>query len=263
MEQVIQSHLLSPVSEAQILRNTVPLICIEHLKKSFNGNSVLNDFNLTVNKGENVVVMGKSGTGKSVLIQCIIGLLQPDAGVLTILGRNVAVLGKKELNKLRVRIGFLFQSAALYDSMTVRENIEFPLRRHEKLFDKINILRAVEEVLDSVGLLDAINKMPSELSGGMRKRVGLARTLILQPEIMLYDEPTTGLDPITSREISSLIRKVQQERKVTSVIISHDLACIEYTADRVVILKDGKNIIEGKYQALAQHSNPEIRAYFE
>ena len=205
---------------------------IKHLRKSFGKKKVLKDINLKLTKGENLVVLGKSGSGKSVLIKCIIGLITPDDGELVVLGKNIGELANKDLNELRKKIGFLFQSAALYDSMTVRENLEFPLRKLRLVRDgKLDEL--VKEALENVGLAEAIDKMPSELSGGMRKRIGLARTLILKPEIMLYDEPTTGLDPITSREISQLIMEVQKKYNTASIIITHDIACAKIIADRI------------------------------
>ncbi len=188
---------------------------IEHLKKSFGSNSVLKDINLKIEKGENLVVFGKSGSGKSVLIKCLVGLIEPDDGKVVLLGKDISELKDEELNILRKKVGFLFQSAALYDSMTVRENLEFPLR-DLKSKPKEEIDALVIEALKNVGLEAAIDKMPSELSGGMRKRVGLARTLILKPEIILYDEPTTGLDPITSKEISQLILEVQKKYNTAS-----------------------------------------------
>src|ERR1700761_880060 len=197
---------------------------IKHLRKSFGSNNVLNDVNLKINKGENLVIIGKSGSGKSVLIKCLVGLIEPDGGELFLFGKNIAGLKDGNLNILRKKVGFLFQSAALYDSMTVRENLEFPLRDLKlKSQEEIDIL--VMEVLRNVGLEEAIDKMPSELSGGMRKRVGLARTLILKPEIIFYDEPTTGLDPITSKEISKLILDVQKKYNTSSIIITHDVEC--------------------------------------
>src|ERR1700761_5369688 len=199
------------------------VIHIKGLKKSFGTKDVLKNINLDVKRGENVVILGKSGTGKSVTIQCIVGMLTPDQGEVTVFGDEVAAMREKQLKELRTKIGFLFQSGALYDSMTVRENLEFPLTRVLKLKDQAEIDHRVEEVLDGVGLLDAIDKMPSDLSGGMRKRAGLARTLIVKPEIMLYDEPTTGLDPATSREISKLILDMQKKYKTTSIIITHDM----------------------------------------
>jgi phospholipid/cholesterol/gamma-HCH transport system ATP-binding protein len=239
------------------------VIEIKHLKKSFGKNTVLKDINLEVKRGENVVVLGKSGQGKSVTIQCIVGMLIPDGGSLKVFGEEVAGLDDKELKALRMKIGFLFQSGALYDSMTVRENLEFPLTRVLKMDDQAEIDKRVEEVLDGVGLADAVDKMPSDLSGGMRKRAGLARTLIIKPEIMLYDEPTTGLDPITSREISELILNMQQKYKTTSIIITHDMECARITADRVVIMNDGEYIEEGTFDGLKKSKNKIVQAFFK
>ncbi len=237
------------------------VIEIEHLKKSFGSNQVLKDISLTLAKGENLVILGKSGTGKSVLIKCIVGLIMPDEGKLTALQKNILELNTKELNVLRKKIGFLFQSAALYDSMSVKENLEFPLRDLKKLKqDEINI--KVIEALQNVGLEEAINKMPSELSGGMRKRIGLARTLILNPEIMLYDEPTTGLDPITSKEISSLILEMQKKFNTASIIITHDIECARITANRVIVLNDGICYAEGTFKELEQSNDEKIRGFF-
>ena len=237
-------------------------IKIAHVKKSFGSNQILKDINLTVNKGESVVVLGKSGTGKSVLIKCIVGLIQPDEGELIILGKNIPQLNQEELDEVRKKIGFLFQSAALYDSMTVRENLEFPLKRHSDFKGKGDLKDIVEEALSNVGLLPAIDKMPSELSGGMRKRVGLARTLIMKPDIMLYDEPTTGLDPVTSKEISELILSMQEKYQTTSIIITHDIPCAKMTADRLVVLKDGVYAAEGSYEELENDKDPWIRSFF-
>ncbi len=238
------------------------IIHIKGLKKSFGLNDVLKNINLDVKKGENLVILGKSGTGKSVTIQCIVGMLTPDEGELSVFGEEVADLKERQLKELRMKIGFLFQGGALYDSMTVRENLEFPLTRVLKLKDQNEIDQRVEEVLDGVGLLDAIDKMPSDLSGGMRKRVGLARTLIIKPEIMLYDEPTTGLDPITSREISELILRMQKKYKTTSIIITHDMECASITADRVVVMKDGEYIAEGAFEALKKSKDEFVRSFF-
>lgn len=235
---------------------------ITDLKKSFKNNKVLNGINLKLQKGENLVVLGKSGTGKSVLIKCIVGLIDPDNGELKALGINISEQDEKGLNTLRKKIGFLFQSAALYDSMTVRENLAFPLRTNHSLTD-IEIEELVKDALENVGLLDAIDKMPTELSGGMRKRIGLARTLILKPEIMLYDEPTTGLDPITAKEISHLITDIRQKFNTASIIITHDIACAKIVADRIVVLKDGICSAEGTFEELQNSSDPDIRAYFE
>jgi phospholipid/cholesterol/gamma-HCH transport system ATP-binding protein len=239
------------------------VIEIKHLKKSFGSKNVLKDINLTVHRGENVVVLGRSGVGKSVTIQCIVGMLMPDHGTLKVSGKDVAVLDEKDLKELRMKIGFLFQSGALYDSMTVRENLEFPLTRVLQIKDRAEIDKRVEDVLDSVGLADAADKMPADLSGGMRKRAGLARTLIIKPEIMLYDEPTTGLDPITSREISELILSVQKKYKTTSIIITHDMECARITADRIVIMNDGEYIEEGSFKSLQKSKNNVVQSFFK
>ena len=212
---------------------------IEHLRKAFGSKIVLRDFCLTIPSGENFVVMGRSGIGKTILIKCIIGLVKTDGGILKVFGQDIALLNHHELDELRTRIGFVFQNSALYDSMTVRENLEFPLRRHrrKKISGKIEDL--VLEALRNVGLENAIDLMPSELSGGMRKRIGIARSLILKPEIVLYDEPTTGLDPITAEEITRLILSLQQKYETTSVIITHDVALAREAANHIVFLMDG------------------------
>jgi phospholipid/cholesterol/gamma-HCH transport system ATP-binding protein len=235
---------------------------ITHLKKSFGANEVLKDISLKIEKGENLVVLGKSGSGKSVLIKCLIGLLEPDEGKVVLLDKNVADLTDGELNTLRKKVGFLFQSAALYDSMTVRENLEFPLRDLKKK-NQEEIDTLVTETLKSVGLEDAIDKMPSELSGGMRKRVGLARTLILKPEIILYDEPTTGLDPITSKEISQLILDVQKKYNAASIIITHDIDCARITANRMVVIKEGACIAEGTFKELSESKDEWVNSFFK
>jgi len=235
---------------------------IEHLKKSFGTNHVLNDINLKIEKGENLVVFGKSGSGKSVLIKCLVGLIEPDEGTIILLGKNISDLKDEEINLLRKKIGFLFQSAALYDSMTVRENLEFPLRDlKSKPKEETRVL--VVEALKNVGLGDAIDKMPSELSGGMRKRVGLARTLILKPEIILYDEPTTGLDPITSKEISRLILDVQKKYNAASIIITHDVECARITANRMIVIKDGICVAQGTFKELSESKDKWVRSFFE
>jgi phospholipid/cholesterol/gamma-HCH transport system ATP-binding protein len=239
------------------------VIAIKGLKKSFGEKHVLKDINLEVKKSENVVILGRSGTGKSVTIQCIVGLLKQDEGSLKVLGDEVADMGDKELKQLRIKIGFLFQSGALYDSMTVRENLEFPLTRILKLTDQSDIDKRVEEALESVGLLDSIDKLPSDLSGGMRKRAGLARTIVVNPEIMLYDEPTTGLDPITSREISELILNIQKKNKTSSIIITHDMECARLASDRVVIMDDGKYIAEGTFESLHKSTNKIVAEFFK
>ena len=238
------------------------VIDIENMKLAFGQKEVLNDVSMKINRGENVVVLGKSGSGKSVLIKCLVRLIEADEGKIDILGQDVSTLDAKGLNELRKKVGFLFQSAALYDSMTVRENLEFPLRS-EKMESPDELNTRVEEALDNVGLLDAIDKMPSELSGGMRKRVGLARTLILKPEIMLYDEPTTGLDPITSREISKLMLEVQKKYNTSSIIITHDMECAKIVSNRVVILNEGVFIAEGTFEELSESKEEKIKAFFE
>jgi phospholipid/cholesterol/gamma-HCH transport system ATP-binding protein len=235
---------------------------IEHLSKSFGSNHVLKDINLKIEKGENLVVFGKSGSGKSVLIKCLVGLIQPDEGKVVLLGKTMSDLDDDELNALRKKVGFLFQSAALYDSMTVRENLEFPLR-DLKTKSKEETESLVIEVLKSVGLENAIDKIPSELSGGMRKRVGLARTLILKPELILYDEPTTGLDPITSKEISKLILDVQSKYQAASIIITHDVECARITSNRMVVIKDGVCFAQGTFKELSESKDEWVRSFFE
>lgn len=238
------------------------IINIRNLKKSFGDNVVLRDINLQVSRGETIVTLGRSGTGKSVTLKCIVRLLMPDAGDIFVLGQDIPDLSYSDLQEMRKRIGFIFQSGALYDSMTVRQNLEFPLVRHYELTrDEIN--SKVEEVLNSVGLIDAIDKMPSELSGGMRKRIGLARTLILKPEIMLYDEPTTGLDPETTREISYLIVKMQKEYNVTSIVVTHDMTCTKIVANRIFVLEDGIFSENGTYEELQKSQNSFVKSFFE
>ena len=239
------------------------VVKMEHLKKSFGNKLVLRDINMTVNKGENLVVLGKSGTGKSVLIKCIVGLIDPDEGDLIIFGQNISVLKNKELIEIRKKIGFLFQSGALYDSMSVRENLEFPLKRQLRSTTKEEMEVLVHEALENVGLSETIDMSTSELSGGMRKRLGLARTLILKPEIMLYDEPTTGLDPITSKEISSLILEVQKKYNTSSIIITHDIECAKLISNRVIVMKEGICEAEGSYSDLENSEDPWIRSFFE
>ncbi|MBS1686442.1 MAG: ATP-binding cassette domain-containing protein [Bacteroidetes bacterium] len=238
------------------------VVRIEHLSKAFGTHTVLKDINLHLSKGENLIVMGKSGTGKSVLIKCMVGLMEPDSGSICIFGQSVPDLDEKELNDVRKKIGFLFQSAALYDSMTVRENLEFPLR-DDKEIKSGERAKMVEEVLNNVGLLEAIDKMPSELSGGMRKRIGLARTLIQRPDIILYDEPTTGLDPITSREISHLIVDIQKKYGSAALIITHDLDCARITGNRVILLDEGLVIAEGSYDDLKDSNDERVRDFFK
>lgn len=251
-------------------KNTLPapssgketVICLENLKKTLGGNEILKDVNLNIFKGETLIILGKSGSGKSVTLKCIVGLMMPDSGKVRVLRNNVPDLDYYELQELRRRVGFIFQSGALYDSMSVRENLEFPLVRHEQL-SQDEVESRVREALSDVGLEDSIDKMPSELSGGMRKRIGLARTLILKPEIMLYDEPTTGLDPATSREISNLILKMQSKFKVTSVIVTHDMECARLTANRIVVLKKGVFTAEGSFSELQKSDDEFVRGFFE
>jgi phospholipid/cholesterol/gamma-HCH transport system ATP-binding protein len=236
---------------------------VENLNKSFGDNHVLRDFSMYLNRGENLAILGKSGSGKSVLIKCIINLIPMDTGRIMVLDKNIEELNPDELDNLRAKVGFLFQSNALYDSMTIRENLEFPLRRHwnaeqrEKGSEKV-----VMEVLNDVGLSHTIDMMPEELSGGMRKRIALARTLILQPSSILYDEPTTGLDPITAREISQLIVNVQQKYNTSSIIISHDMNCINITANRVNVLLEGKCYANDTYTNLLKSEDPKIHDFF-
>ncbi len=250
-------------SEQDTTQNGSFVVEMVHLRKSFDENHVLRDINLVVHKGENLVILGKSGTGKSVLIKCIVGLIDCDYGTLMIFGEDTARLSEEQLIAMRKKIGFLFQSGALYDSMTVRENLQFPLRRQEHSTPKETMNSLITEALENVGLAKAIDKTPAELSGGMRKRLGLARTLILKPEIMLYDEPTTGLDPITSKEISKLILEVQKKYDTSSVIITHDMECARLTADRIVVIKDGMCEAEGSFDELKNSTDAWIRSFFE
>lgn len=251
-----------PVKPQKAAASKEVVIEIKGLSKCFGNNHVLKDINLELRKGENVVVLGRSGTGKSVTIQCIVGLLKPDEGSVKVFGEEVADMNERELKELRIRIGFLFQSGALYDSMTVRENMEFPLTRVLQLKDQAEIDKRVQDVLEAVGLAEAIDKMPSDLSGGMRKRAGLARTLIVNPEIMLYDEPTTGLDPITSREISELIISIQKKNKTSSIIITHDMECARIASDRVLIMDDGRYVAEGTFNELLNSKDKNVASYF-
>lgn len=239
------------------------VIQLEHLKKSFGEKEVLTDLTMTLQRGENLVILGRSGEGKSVTIKCIVGLINQDAGKCEVLGKEVSTLDADELKTMRQKVGFLFQSSALYDSMTVRENLAFPLTRVLQIKDEQEIEERVVEMLDNVGLKEAIDKMPAELSGGMRKRVGLARTLILKPEIMLYDEPTTGLDPITSREISELIREMQQKYKISSIVITHDMPCAKITSDRVMVMNKGTFIARGSYDELEHGDDKLISSFFK
>lgn len=237
------------------------LIKIQNLSKSFGSLQVLDKISLDIEKGENFVVFGQSGTGKSVLLKCMVGLLTPDEGEIFVNDKDILKMNLRELNNFRKRIGFLFQGAALYDSMSVRENLEFPLKRHFNYSIK-ELEEKVYYTLELVSLQEAIDKMPSELSGGMRKRIGLARSIITDPELMLYDEPTTGLDPITSKEISELILNLQKQLKMTSIIVTHDLVCAEIIADRAIFLKDAKIIHEGKIDSLTDSKDPFLKNFF-
>ncbi len=239
------------------------MVDIKNLTKSFGGLKVLQGVNIQLFKGENLVVLGKSGTGKSVLIKCIVRLLDPDSGTIEVLGEEVSTMNRTALIEVRKKIGFLFQSGALYDSMTVKENLEFPLKRIKENLTKAEIKEKIEETLENVGLADVLNKMPSELSGGMRKRISLARTIVVDPLIMLYDEPTTGLDPVTSDEISELIKEVQEKYKTSSIIITHDIECARATADRIIMLSEGKVYADGTLEEYSNSQDPMIRSFFK
>ncbi|WJJ95283.1 ABC transporter ATP-binding protein [Algibacter luteus] len=241
-----------------------PILEIKDLRKSFGNNHVLNGFNLQLFEGENLVIMGKSGSGKSVMIKCLVGLMQADSGSIKVMGNDINTLNENDLNELRTEIGFLFQGSALYDSMTVRENLEFPLRRHKHKFGIVKEKTPlVIEALESVGLVDAIDLMPAELSGGMQRRVALARTLILKPKIILYDEPTSGLDPITAKEIIELMRRIQREYKTSSLIITHDVDCARVVSERMVLLVDGINYAEGTFETLKNSNDEKVKAFFK
>lgn len=239
------------------------VISIQDLYKSFAETKVLNGFNLQLLEGENLVIMGKSGSGKSVMIKCLVGLMEPDSGKVEVLGREISTMKRHELDELRADIGFLFQGSALYDSMTVRENLEFPLRRHTHKFDLKNTDELVLEALNNVGLPHTINMMPAELSGGMQRRIALARALILKPKIILYDEPTTGLDPITAKEIILLMLDIQKKYKTSSLIITHDVDCARVISNRMILLLDGINYAEGSFEELSASKDPKIMAFFK
>lgn len=239
------------------------VIEIAHLYKSFGDRDILIDANLEVFQGENLVVLGRSGTGKSVLIKIIAGLLTADKGKVEVLGKDISSLSKKDLNALRLKMGFSFQNSALYDSMTVQENLEFPLVRNIKNMTRKEIDKAVNDVLDSVGLLNTIYQMPSELSGGQKKRIGIARTLIMNPEIMLYDEPTAGLDPITCNEINELINEVKEKYHTSSIIITHDLTCAKEVGDRVAVLFDGNFKIQGTFDEVFKEQDSRIKSFYD
>ncbi len=245
-------------------QNTEPIIEVKDLMKSFGDNHVLINFNLVLNKGENLIIMGKSGSGKSVLIKCIIGLEKADGGTIMVMGKKINELDRTTLDELRTEVGFLFQGSALYDSMTVRENLEFPLRRHTKKFGVIkDTSPLVLQALENVGLAHTINLMPAELSGGMKRRIALARTLILQPKVILYDEPTTGLDPITAKEILILMKSIQKKYNTSSIIITHDVDCARVISNRMILLIDGYNYAEGTFEELSISKDPKVQAFFK
>ncbi len=243
--------------------HTQPVVLrVEHLYKSFDGRQVLKDVNLLLHHSENLVILGRSGMGKSVLIKCIIGLIQPDEGYVNILGENILDMDVKALNRLRQSIGFSFQGSALYDSMSVRDNLTFALKRNLGIRDADQLEQMVRETLQAVGLEGAIDQMPSELSGGMRKRIGVARCLILKPKIMLYDEPTAGLDPVTSSEINELIVEVKQKYDTSAIIITHDIACAKATSDRIIYMEDGSCHLEGTFEELEHKNDPQLSTFF-
>ncbi|KFC58720.1 organic solvent ABC transporter ATP-binding protein [Flavobacterium gilvum] len=244
--------------------NKKSIVVIKDLKKKFGDNVVLDGFSLELFQGENLVVMGKSGSGKSVMIKCLIGLEQPDEGSIEVMNKDIKELSREALDELRTEVGFLFQGSALYDSMSVRENLEFPLRRHSKKFGIIgDTTPLVMEVLESVGLANTVNLMPNELSGGMKRRIALARTLILKPKIILYDEPTTGLDPITSKEILMLMMSVQKKYNTSSIIITHDVDCARMISNRMILLIDGINYAEGTFESLSTSQDLKVQAFFK
>jgi phospholipid/cholesterol/gamma-HCH transport system ATP-binding protein len=249
--------------EPEVARGSEPpVLTIKGLRKAFGDHEVLRGVDIHVNKGENLVVLGKSGSGKSVLIKCLVGLEWPDEGEVNIFGKDLLSLNYKELNEVRLRTGFLFQSAALYDSMTVRENLAFPLRQHKKTMTKEKKESLILEMLDNVGLIDSIDQVPSKLSGGQSKRIGLARTLILRPELMLYDEPTTGLDTGTAKEISELMIKMKMKYNISSITITHDLLCAKMTADRIIMMKEGVVVAEGTYEELEKSDDEWVKSFF-
>ena len=243
--------------------NPENVISVKGLKKCFGSNKVLDGFDLQLRKNENIVVLGRSGSGKSVLIKCIIGLLTADEGSIEVLGKDVLSLDHEALDQVRIKIGFLFQSNALYDSMTVRENLEFPMRRHSIDLSEEEIRQRIEEALENVGLLHTIDMMPSELSGGMMKRVALARTMILKPDVILYDEPTAGLDPVTGREITTLMMEIKRKYNTAAIIISHDMKCVKATADNIILLMNGKNYMHGNYSFFETSDDPYVQQFFD
>ena len=266
IENTLQDKTSEPVVEIDNIvedETSEPIVEIDNLQISFDNHEVLKDVTLKLYTGENLIVLGKSGSGKSVLIKCIVGLLKFDGGSIRVLGEDLRGISRSRLSDLRKKTGFLFQSGALYDSMTVKENLEFPLRRIRKNLSKDERDEKINKVLENVGLPDVLNKMPSELSGGMRKRISLARTVVVDPLIMLYDEPTTGLDPVTSDEISLLINEVQGKYKTSSIIITHDIECARATADRIIMLHEGVIYMEGNLQDFETSKDPMIKAFFK
>ncbi|HXB34345.1 MAG TPA: ATP-binding cassette domain-containing protein [Puia sp.] len=250
------------LQEELVKQGTEPVVVIKGVRKAFGDHEVLRGIDLHVNKGENLVILGKSGTGKSVLIKCLVGLEWPDEGEVRVFGKDLFSLNYAELNESRVRTGFLFQNAALYDSMTVKENLLFPLRQHEKEMTREKKQARVMEMLDNVGLAESIDQLPSKLSGGQSKRIGLARTLILRPELMLYDEPTTGLDTGTGKEISELMIQMKKKYNISSITITHDMTCAKLTADRIIMLREGVVVAEGTYEELERSEDEWIRSFF-
>jgi ABC-type transport system involved in resistance to organic solvents, ATPase component len=248
----------------QAMNSDEIVIRIEDLHKRFGNNEVLKGFNMVLRKGENLVVMGKSGSGKSVMIKCLVGLIGPDSGIIEVLGKEIDQLDQMELDELRSDIGFLFQGSALYDSMTVRENLEFPMRRHRKKFEgTTDTLPLVREALENVGLAHTMDLMPAELSGGMKRRVALARAIILKPKLILYDEPTSGLDPITAKEIIELMRSIQKKYGTSALIITHDVDCARVISERMILLVEGVNYAEGTYEELIRSQDPKVNAFFK
>lgn len=260
---MINVHQEHTVNSSFLPGRDEPVIEIRNLKKKFGKQEILKNVSLELTKSENLVVLGKSGSGKSVLIKCIVGLLNHDSGSIRVLGKNLNELKGEELGELRQKIGFLFQSGALYDSMTVKQNLEFPLKRLRKSISKKNIDEKINEALENVGLAETMYKMPSELSGGMRKRIGLARTIIADPVIMLYDEPTTGLDPVTSDEISLLINDIKKKYNTSSIIITHDIKCVRTTANRIVMLQEGEISHQGTLKQFEESTDPLIKSFFK
>ena len=254
----------SHTDSQELMENPELMIHIKDLYKSFGDNHVLNGFNMKLHKGENLVVMGKSGSGKSVMIKCLVGLMPPDSGYISVMGKEILKLDRDDLDQLRADIGFLFQGSALYDSMTVRENLEFPMRRHkDKLGSITDTTPLVLEALENVGLAHTMDLMPEELSGGMKRRVALARTLILKPKIILYDEPTSGLDPITAKEIIELMRSIQKKYNTSALIITHDVDCARVISERMILLVDGVNYAEGTFEELNKSDDPKVEAFFK